>query len=176
MSTTTRSFWSTIPGLVTGLAGILTALVGLGALLVSLGVIGDKDSSSPSPSQSPAAKGSGTSGATSGSGATDGSAEKVSFTVNRSDLALTAVKTTDVITVTNQGNVALAVNKPELSGDDADKFTVDATDCTATRVPVNGSCVLEVTYKGGLDASAVVAVSADDTSETAKITLTGSLA
>ena len=175
MSTTTRSFWSTIPGLVTGLAGILTALVGLGALLVSLGVIGDKDSGSPS-TQSPAAKSSGTSGATSGSGATDGSAEKVSFTVNRSDLALTAVKTTDVITVTNQGNVALAVNKPELSGDDADKFTVDATDCTATRVPVNGSCVLEVTYKGGLDASAVVAVSADDTSETAKITLTGSLA
>ena len=71
MSTTTRSFWSTIPGLVTGLAGILTALVGLGALLVSLGVIGDKDSGSPS-TQSPAAKSSGTSGATSGSGATDG--------------------------------------------------------------------------------------------------------
>ena len=84
------------------------------------------------------------------------------------------MKTTDVIKVTNQGNVELAVNKPELSGADADRFSVDATDCTASRVSVDGSCVLEVTYKGGLEpANASMELTADDTSETAEISLTG---
>ena len=67
------------------------------------------------------------------------------------------------------------MKKPQLSGSDAGKFNVDATDCTATKVPAGGSCELTVTFEGGLEpASATMTVSADGTSDTEKVTLQGS--
>ena len=47
MSESKRSFWSTIPGFVTGLAGLLTAVVGLVTVLIQLDIIGGDDSDQP---------------------------------------------------------------------------------------------------------------------------------
>ena len=58
MSENSRSFFSTVPGLVTGLAGVLTAVVGLITVLIQLGVIGGDDSDgSPAVNAEPPASG-----------------------------------------------------------------------------------------------------------------------
>ena len=44
-----KSFWSSIPGLVTGLAGLLTGVVGLVTVLIQLDVIGGDDGGTPRP-------------------------------------------------------------------------------------------------------------------------------
>jgi len=104
-----------------------------------------------------------------------GAAAKVSFAVNVTSVALTNVKPEGAVTVENQGTTPLTVKKPQLSESDADKFNVDATDCTATKVPAGKSCELTVTFKGGLEpARATMTVSADGTSDTEKVTLQGS--
>ncbi|MBA3267117.1 MAG: hypothetical protein H0T70_02525 [Acidimicrobiia bacterium] len=174
MSTSHKSFWSSIPGLVTALAGILTGVVGLGTLLVQTGVVGDKDKANDVPGVVDGTGDSDTPGVTSSAGAS-GAAEKVSFTVGVSTVSLTGVKPEGVVTVTNQGNSTLTVKKPQLSGPDAGRFRVDATDCTATKVPAGEACELTVTFAGGLEpASATMTVSADGTSDTEKVTLQGS--
>ncbi|HEX2273772.1 MAG TPA: hypothetical protein VHG90_07860 [Acidimicrobiales bacterium] len=54
-TTKPKSFWSSIPGFVTGLAGILTGVVGLITVLIQLDVIGGGSDDSPSPADEPAA-------------------------------------------------------------------------------------------------------------------------
>jgi len=174
VSTPHKSFWSSIPGLVTAVAGILTGVVGLGTLLVQLGVVGDKDTSSnPTTESTSVAGGSGSSGATPGSGATAGT---VSFTVEPSDVTLKGLgsKTEDV-KVTNRGTAALTVKPPQLTGADRAKFSVDATDCSNAKVAIGGSCQITVTFDGSGEAGATLTISADGASAPERVTLKGTL-
>jgi len=139
MSEKTRSFFATIPGVVTGLAGLLTAVVGLITLLVQLDVIGGDDSEKV-----------GTTAATAttvvGSGATP-TTEVGTFTVNPGTLAFgpTDAKEKTVTIRNTSATTRLTVQSPKVTGKDADRFTAAVGDCTAPLAP-NLSCNLRVTF------------------------------
>jgi hypothetical protein len=175
VSTSKKSFWSSVPGLVTGMAGVLTAAVGLITVLISLGVIGGNGGSGPSPPVG--TNGSGASGSTSSGGSGAGSTSaaggstgvtptttaKASFAVDRPAVTLgTLANKAAVVTVTNQGTTALAVKAPRLDGPQKDQFTVDASDCTRRAVPSGSSCSIKVTFAGVAGASATMTVIADN--------------
>jgi hypothetical protein len=182
VSMSKKSFWSSIPGLVTGIAGILTAGVGLVSVLIALGVIGGSDSNNTTAStgatDTTVSSPSGSSGAIGGTtrpGAAASSGGTVSFTVDKATLTLKPLTPKDVVKVTNQGSTPLAVKKPELFGTNKDKFDVDASECTTAKVPVGQSCDIVVTFTPGAEATATLQVTADGATSPEKVALKGAL-
>ena len=175
MSTKSKSFWSTIPGLITGLAGILTALVGLGTLLIQIGVIGGDDGDSGARSGVSSTDRGAATGNTpsedSDSPATE--AARPSFTVAPDKLELTANRKSATVTVSNTGTTALTL-ATDVTGDGADQFTVTTGAC-GTQVPKGGSCSINVSFKGGLTAQAELVVKASGAASSQKVELEGAL-
>jgi hypothetical protein len=173
VSTRSKSFWSTIPGLITGLAGILTALVGLGTLLIQIGVIGgddDADTTNTKPGATATTRpGSSQADGSDGSGTATGPPE---FTVAPDELKLTAGEKTEKVTVSNTGPAAFTLST-ELTGSGEDQFTVSKGTC-GSQVPKGGSCVLTVSFKGALAAKADLVLTAPGASSQ-EVKLEGSL-
>lgn len=140
-----RSFWSSAPGIITGVAGLLSATAALVGLLVTFGVIGGKDSSTKA-----------TSGATAGqapnqpNGST-GSTTAVTptFSVSPKDLKLTLVTREGKVTVSNTGETPLSVRPPVVSGSGAAQFAVKDLSCTSTDIGVGDTCQVAVTFSPG---------------------------
>lgn len=160
MSTPKKSFWSTVPGLVTGLVGLLTTLVALGTLLVTLGVIGDKSSTTVTTLAPGGTPGATTGGGGSG-GATPTTAGTALFDASPRNVSLTAASKSATVTVTNRGTAKLTMETPAIDGPQKDQFQVVATACTKTDIPVGDTCSMTVTFKGGLEATATMTLSAD---------------
>ena len=143
MSESKRSFFSTIPGLVTGLAGLLTGIVGLVTVLIQLGVVGDDSDGSP-------ATGTGT-GTTVAPGAPAGGAGGAATEVGRLTVSPTLVKLQGTqreaeVKVTNQASTAkVTVLTPEFDGADQSVFRADAG-CTNVPLEPGRSCTLKVLF------------------------------
>jgi len=139
MSEKTKSFFGTIPGVVTGLAGLLTAVVGLITLLVQLDVIGGDDDQTV-----------GTTGTTVAGATPTAATEDGSFTVSPTSLtfAPTDPSKEKTVAVKNTGTASLTVQAPKVTGKDAQQFTVATGDCTGPLAP-NLSCNLRVTFTPG---------------------------
>ena len=176
--TKSRSFWSSIPGLVTGLAGVLTAVVGLVTVLIQLDVIGGDDSSNdtttsstrPGASATPSGGGS---GGTSGQGGRSTPKFAVSPTSVKLDTLLAKEAT---VTVSNTGSTALSVEAPELDGPGAAEFSVDAQACTTATVAVGRKCAIKVTYAPSArgEHSATLQVNVAGASDPEEVQLSGS--
>jgi len=169
-----RSFWSSVPGLVTGRAGLLTAIVGLVAVLIQLGVIGGNDS------KSPAGPSTASSAPASGGGGAPTTTAPATFEVKPTtlDFAPTAARE-QTVTVTNTSRSGtLTLFSPTLTGDDPGRFSVSGN-CTGTAIPANGSCILKVMFTPASGAalkkySATLRISVEETSRVADVTLTAS--
>ena len=131
MSENRKSFWSSIPGLVTGQAGLLTGIVGLVTVLIQLDVIGGEEAGTPSAAVSTTVLPS----ATTISGR---------LTVEPAALRLGATEREKTLTVRNLTNAPLTVLKPEYTGTDRAAFAPDAG-CTNVVLPAGRSCTLKVT-------------------------------
>jgi len=142
MSENKRSYFSTIPGLVTGLAGVLTAIVGLITVLIQLDVIGGDDSDgvtavNAGPTTSAAPAGGGATGTTAITAAGRLAAEPTL-------LKLQGTERDKAVTVRNASSAAtITVLKPELSGADRAVFTTDAG-CTNVTLRPGASCTVKV--------------------------------
>lgn len=131
-----KSFWSSIPGLVTGLAGLLTGVVGLVTVLIQLDVIGAKDDAA-----TPAA---GVVTTVAGGGSTATTAISGRLTVAPTQLLkLQPNEREKNVTVTNSASASVTVMKPETSGPDQAAFKVDEG-CTNVSLKPGGSCTLKV--------------------------------
>lgn len=138
-----RSFWSSVPGLVTGAAGVLTAVVGLFTVLIQLDVIG-KDADNGTDATVPGASTVTQPGATAPGGAPGGTTAK--FTVTPPSATFdTVLKKEAKVTVSNDGSVPLDITT-QFAGADPDKFKVDAKDCTSAAVSSQAKCTMTVTY------------------------------
>ncbi|MGI8810187.1 MAG: hypothetical protein ACR2KK_20550 [Acidimicrobiales bacterium] len=177
MSENSRSFFSTVPGLVTGLAGVLTAVVGLITVLIQLGVVGGNDSDgSPVVNAGPT-----TSAPAGGEGGATTTTEAGTFTLNTTTLNFGPTDPNEkVLTVKNTSSTArLSVQTPRVTGKDADRFTASTGDCTAALAP-NLSCNVRVTFtpgKGGgplRTYEAAVQIQAAGAPRGAEVKLTGS--
>jgi hypothetical protein len=140
MSENKRSFFATIPGLVTGLAGLLTGIVGLVTVLIQLDVIGGDEETRSTGSTADAPAGGGAGGAPT-------TAEVGTFTVSPSTLNFGPADPKEkVVKVTNTSDSAkLTVEAPKVTGKDADRFTASRGDCSGPLAP-NLSCNVRVTF------------------------------
>ena len=138
MSDSKQSFWSTIPGLVTGLAGLLTGIVGLVTVLMQLDVIGGDDGGTPNAAVT----------TTAGPGATTGGGGAVAsisgqLTAEPATLKLATGEREKTLLVRNASNAAVTVLKPEYKGRDSSAFSVDSG-CTNVTLRAGASCTVTV--------------------------------
>jgi len=173
MSEKTRSFFATIPGVVTGLAGLLTAVVGLITLLVQLDVIGGDDSEKVATTATTVT----TVTTVVGSGVTP-TTEAGTFTVNPGTLAFgpTDAKEKTVTIRNTSATTRLTVLNPRVTGKDADRFTAAVGDCAAPLAP-DLSCSLRVTFtpSGPIRSyEAIVQLQASGAPRAAEVKLTAS--
>jgi hypothetical protein len=140
MSEGKRSFFATIPGLVTGLAGLLTGIVGLVTVLIQLGVLGG-DNASDSTSG-----GSTTTTVAQAGGGGPSTTEVPRFVVNPTVLDFpSGGPRTRTVTVTNESSVPLNVQSPQITGPDRAQFSVSPGNCTSP-VGSGRTCELSVTF------------------------------
>ncbi len=161
------SFWSSIPGVLTGLAGVLTAAVTLFTLALSQGWIGD--GSPDGATTSAGARG----GSTAGAGAAASSPELSvdPMTLRFRPTLLTAA--TETVTVRNEGDVPFTLDAPELSGDDPEAFKVDDGSCAGRSLASGRSCELSVTFdpSGVGRANAILVVSVKEDGQAKEVSL-----
>lgn len=160
MSDGNRSFWSSVPGLITGLAGLLTGIVGLVTVLIQLGVVGSKGSSNASATATTATSTTATAPAT--------------FVVSPGALdfqpADPKVKAVTVRNTSSAGSIAVVA--PTIVGDDGARFAVSLDTCDRP-ITAGLSCTVKVTfvpsgplrtYKATLQLRAVEAARAQEVS------------
>ena len=142
-----QSFWSTIPGLVTGLAGLLTGIVGLVTVLMQLDVLGGNGDNAPGAAVTTTVVPGGTTG---GGG---GSATTISgrLTAEPSTLKLATGEREKILRVVNNASAPVTVLKPEFSGRDSSAFSTDSG-CTNVALRAGASCTLKIQLSpsGGL--------------------------
>ena len=140
-----KPFWSSAPGVVTGIASIVTAIVGLLGISVQAGWIGGDDNKASSSSGDAVA----TTTVTTvfGSAATTTVAVRTGeFTVDPDSLAFEPLKAKEAtVTVENTGDVPLTMRKPTIVGSGA-VFTVGPEDCTASALAPGRSCDVTVAF------------------------------
>lgn len=136
MSEKGKTFFSTIPGLVTGLAGLLTGIVGLVTVLIQLDVIGGKDAATPAAGVT----------TTVAPGLAAGVTTTVSgrLVASPTPLKLAATERDKTVTVTNGSTATLTVQKPEYTGADRTAFITDSG-CTNVALRPGSSCTVKVT-------------------------------
>ncbi len=176
-----KSFWSSIPGFVTGLAGLLTGIVGIVTVLIQLDVIGggSDDSSNPADRDEPAATATDTTrrSTRSGGGAAQPGQSAPQFTVTPTALNFGALlNEAKNVTVRNTGSSSLTVDEVSLGGQAASQFAINAQDCTGDDVPANGSCIIRVTYEPSArgEHSATLRVEVAGASSPQQVSLSGS--
>ncbi len=150
-----RSFWSSIPGVLTGLAGILTAVVGLLGLALNQGWLGD--------------------GAAQEQDGGDGGTEVVRIEVDpeRLEFDNPVGGATKSVAVSNEGTEPVTVATSR-DGDGADAFTVDDGDCTRSQIPSGASCEVEVRFSADVGRfQAKLVVSANDGEQVQEVALSG---
>ncbi|MDP8986814.1 MAG: hypothetical protein M3N25_05045 [Actinomycetota bacterium] len=140
------SFWSTLPGVLTGIAGLVTAVVALVSLAASQGWIGG--------------------GGGGGAGPAGDGDTPVRLEVQPESLQFRAVpgaSREETVTVVNDGDAPVQLDEPRIEGADADQFDVDGGACTGDALPAGRSCEIVVTFDGGLgDASATLVLTPSD--------------
>ena len=175
MSDSHRNFWSTIPGVVTGLAGLLTGIVGLLTVSVQLGWLGGdskaakEGSTTTSSTMSTVPDGDTTTTYRSGGGTASGSR----FELTPTTLTFSVVGRSErTLTVTNAGATPFSIVSAQVEGPGAAQFQVDDTDCVSADLAPRDHCDLVVSYTqgGGTGPATVeVMVSGSDRPQSAEL-------
>ncbi len=171
-----KPFWSSVPGVATGVAGIVSAIVGLLGISVQLGWIGgDGDGSGNGSSVS--AGPSTTFTTLRGSAPTTTLARAGEFEVEQDSVTFEPLKPREAtVTVRNTGDVSLTMRPPTVSGSDAESFEADDVSCTRATLAPGRSCEIKVTFtppQPGEYDDAVVVVSAANAPRQAEVDLNG---
>ena len=138
-----RPFWSSLPGILTGLAGILTATVALLGLALSQGWIGNRGGDDSSV----------------GAGG-----EVVRISVEPEKLEFGGLPFArggeKAVEVVNDGTAPVTL-EIEITGEHKAKFSRDGTDCTTSPLPPGRTCDVTVSLDESGPASATLVVSAN---------------
>lgn len=140
-----KSFWSTIPGVIAGIATILTAGVALISLIATNGDDPQPqatETASPSATSAPGSSG----GSGSGSGGNAPRAVIAPRSIDFGDLG-SGRSARQTVTVTNSGSEYLVVEDAAVDSP-AGAFSMDAEDCLAeqTGIAPDDECEIEVTF------------------------------
>ncbi len=176
-----KSFFSTVPGLVTGAAGLLTGVVGLLTVSTQLGWIGDDGDGS---SDQPAAQSTATTvrpgsggGSTASGGTTGTTVPNLAFEATPRQITFGGIGGDDqVVTVRNSGNGPIRFEPFEVTGPNRDQFRIGQNDCGST-LNAGRTCTLTVTYlktRAGDSTAILVIEPADSPPPAQEIPLKGS--
>ncbi len=167
-----KSFWSTVPGVITGVASVVTAIVGLLGISVQAGWIGGGGGDETVASS--------TDGATTTAA---GAATTPSMPVTAGDFAVEPASVTfeplkskqATITVRNTGDVSLSMRTPTVSGSGAASFKAADVNCTRASLAPGRSCELTATFAppGPGEYSAVLVVAASNAPRQVEVDLKG---
>ncbi len=170
-------FFSTLPGLLTGVAGVLSAGAAVAGLAVQQGWVGGGSDSSKSDTAAEAQRpGSAASDGSSSSGSSSSAARAAgSFEVSPGNVEFDPIGAQQAtVKVRNTGDVSLSVKPPTVTGEDADRFQASNRSCTGSLAP-GRTCELEVSFepKAG-KYNAVLVVAASGAPNEAEVPLEGS--
>ena len=174
MAKTGKSFFSTTGGLITGAAGVLSAVVGAAGLAIQQGWVGGSDDGASTVE----AGGTGASGrAPAGRGGRATAAVVPTFSVEPKNVSFLPLgDRQEKVKVTNTGVVELDLKSPSVTGEDADRFSVDEGTCNAPLDP-GRSCDLEVTFDPATGSfTALLVVEAGGGARAAEVPLKGTSA
>lgn len=169
-----RAFFSTLPGVVSGVAGALTAIVGLLTVSVQLGWIGGDDGDnggSPSATTTTVTGG----GSAGGSATTSGGTGLLAVSPPRLTFAALGSKEATV-TVRNDGNGPVTLRPPTLDGPDRAQFSAAYSGCPATPLEPGRSCPLRVTFsptRGGRYQATLVVAPASGATKAVEVAIEG---
>lgn len=143
-----KAFFSTLPGVVSGIAAALTAVVGLLTVSVQLGWIGGDDGDNGGSTTTTVTSGAAGVGP-GGGGAGGGSASPAGLlTVTPTRLTFAALGSKEAtVTVRNDGSGPVTLRPPTFAGPDRGQFSASSS-CPAT-LEVSGSCTVRVTFSPG---------------------------
>jgi hypothetical protein len=181
MSVKEKSFFSTIPGLVTGAAGLLTGVVGLLTVSTQMGWIGGDDDGANT--DQPAAQSTattvrpGSGGASTASGGTTGTtAANLAFDASPRQITFGGIGGDDqVVTVRNSGNGPIRFEPFAITGPNRDQFRIGQNDCGST-LNAGRTCTVTVTYlktRAGESTATLVVEPADSPPPAQEISLKG---
>jgi len=139
-----KPFWSSVPGVVTGVAGVVSAIVGLLGVSTQLGWIGGDDKVSSSADGSPTTTAATVAGATTAPSAAVRSGE---FEVEPDSVSFEPLKARDItVVVRNTGNVALTMRTPTVTGSAAANFKATDMGCAKSTLAPGRSCDVKVAF------------------------------
>jgi hypothetical protein len=142
MSESKRSFWASVPGVVTGIAGLLTGVVGLVTVLIQLNVIGGDKAGGNKVPDAP-----GASVTTLAPSGTTPTTEVGSFTVAPKPLTFGPTDKVKTVTVKNTSDTAsITLQPPKVTGDNAGQFSAAFDSCSGAPLRPGLSCTLKVTF------------------------------
>ena len=172
-----RGFFSTLPGLLTGVAGVLSAGAAVAGLAVQQGWVGGGSDTSKSDTAAETGQRPGSAGSDGTSGGASSSASRAagSFEVSPGNVEFDPIGAQEAtVKVRNTGDVSLSVKPPTVTGEDADQFRATNRSCTGSLAP-GRTCELEVTFepKAG-KYNAVLVVAANGAPNEAEVPLEGS--
>ncbi len=141
MGASQKSFFSSVPGILTGTAGVVCAVAAVAGLAVQQGWIGgDSGGSQATGTTAPGRS------AQDGSGATDGARARPTYSVSPTSLSFRPAGDSEAnVKVVNTGEVSLRVQDPSVTGDDADRFEASRGSCDQPVEP-GRSCELNVRF------------------------------
>ena len=152
-----KGFWSSVPGVVTGVASVVTAAVGLIGAGVTLGWFGNKDNdkgtsvsaaATTTITTSPLATTTTLFGRTGGTTATTATPSSLTpLQASPATLTFDALGARDQkVTVRNTTASSISLSAPSVAGVDASEFTAKDLTCGA-RLDANRTCEVQVTYR-----------------------------
>ena len=159
-----KGFFSTLPGVVSGIAVVLTAIVGLLTVSVQLGWIGGDDDGDGGGSSAATTVSTGAGGAGGGGSNRSTSGGAAELTVDKTKLTFVPLQTKEMtVTVTNDGTGPVTLRRPEITGTDSGQYTAAFASCPTPLGP-GVSCPVRVTFaptKAGKSTATLVVTPAD---------------
>ena len=158
MAENKKSFWMTLPGLISGIAATITGLAVLIPLLLGVGgkhTNKNTASQNSSPGVTSTSTAGGSTGGTSGPGSTPlptdsasgSTASPLGITADPSSVNVTGKAADATVTISNPGGTDVTIDKVEITGANASAFSITSTTCgNGSTASPNQSCQVVVHY------------------------------
>ena len=172
-----KPFWSSVPGVATGVAGVVSAIVGLLGVSVQLGWIGGGDNKDTSAATSTLPDGStgSTASTVRGASTVPPTVRTGQFVVDPTSVSFEPLAPREAtVTVSNTGDAPLTVRSPTITGSGAEHFQATDVSCDST-LPADDSCEIKVTFapKRAGQYTAVLLITASNGARQVEVALKG---
>lgn len=172
-----KAFFSTLPGVVSGIAATLTAIVGLVTVSVQLGWIGGDDGDGGgSSSTTTVTAGGGRAGPGGGGAGTTAAGGAAQLVADKARLSFAPLQPREMtVNVRNDGIAPVTLARPRITGPGSDQYSATYTNCPTPLRP-DLSCTVTVTFaptKSGQSRATLVVEPASGDADAVEVPIEG---